>query len=262
MRITLILGSILILLAGCSAPLATLKPDFTPLTATPEKKGHVIFSLFDAPKGNGELFLRFMFGMPRGIEASVYDVTDGLLYLGTFKPNTSGNFIEYDAPLGKRTFMLTFPDFPKPLALDHTDFIEVDITKDNTTHIALSQYGLRQMTYLTEIKMQDKDFNYCSHLTGKYDIRDENIKKYMMSENIDENAKYFVSYCRTLSNNFKYILTPNATAYDMFEQNKIKVKNIKEKYMPEWKQNYVKVNAFNLVQPIQIASSENNQTTE
>jgi hypothetical protein len=238
MRISLILGSVLILFAGCSAPLSTLKPDFTPLVTTPEKKGHVIFSLFDVPKGNGEQFLRFMFGFPQGIEASVFDVTDELIYLGTFQPSKGGNFIEYDAPIGKRLFMLTFPDFPKPLALDHTDFIEADIKKENTTHIALSQYGLRKMAYFTEMKIQDKNFEYCTHLTGKYDIRDENIKKYMMSEKIDENAKYFMSYCRALSNNFKFILTPNTAGYEMFDQNKIKVNAIKEKYMPEWKQNY------------------------
>lgn len=258
MRITLILGSILILLAGCSAPLATLKPEFTPLSATPENKGHVLFSLFDVPKGNGELFLRFMFGYPQGIEASVFDVTDGLIYLGSFQPAKGGNFIEYDAPVGKRIFMLTFPNFPKPLALDHTDFIEAVVTKNNTTHIALSQYGLRKMAYFTEIKMQDKNFDYCSHLTGKYDIRDENINKYMSAEKIDENAKVFMSYCRALSNNFKSILTPNTAGYTMFEQNKIKVQSLKEKYMPEWKEHYVRIEPFDLLRPIQTTSADDN----
>lgn len=263
MKFTLLATIMLVLLTGCSAPLSTLKPEFIPLAATPKDKGHVIFSLFDIPKGNGELFIRFMFGMPRGINASVYDVTDGLIYLGSFEADKGGGFIEYDAPLGKRVFMLAFPEFPKPLAIDHTDFIEVDVSKEKTSHVALSQQGLRQMSYFSELELEDRHFEYCTGLTGKYDIREENIEKYMSTERIDINAKYFMGYCRTLSNNFRRILTPNSNGYEMFEQNKIKVQSLKEKYMPEWKQNYVKQQPFNLFQPykfFQAASSDSNNS--
>lgn len=264
MKFTIYIITVLVLLVGCSAPMTDLKPQFTKKETLPNDRGHVVFNTFDVPKGNGELFIRFMFGMPRGIEASIYDVTDDLVYLGTYKAGRSG-FLEYDAPIGKRVFMITFPDFPKPLGIDHTDFIEVNVSKEKMTHIAISQYGLMQMSYLSEIAIEDKHFDYCTELTGKYDVREENIVKYMSANKIDPNAKYFLGYCRMLSNNFRSIITPNANGYASFEANKLKVQQLKEKNFQEWKKSYVRQDPFDMLQPFKLfrtAAADSNETNE
>ncbi|WP_294921256.1 hypothetical protein [Sulfuricurvum sp.] len=248
------------LLVGCSAPLSTLKPELTPSKAVPADKGHILISLFDVPKGYGELWTRFVFGMPRGINASVYDVTDGLTYLGSFGAGAvnGGNMIEYNAPLGKRTLMLTFQDFPKVFSLNHTDFIEVIATKDHSTHIALSQYGITQMPYFREMIIQEKDFNFCSNLTGKNETSEENIRKHMLSEKIDEKAKSFIPYCRSLSNDYRKILIPNTNALEMVEKYKLKINSMKETDLPKWQQNYIKSEPFDVLKVIETTAPENN----
>lgn len=250
---------VLVFLTGCGVHLYNSTPQFT--TYAPDQKthkGNVVFSSFDVPQEDGELLLRFMFGTPQNISSSLYDVTDSLEFLGTLA-NGSSQFIAYNPPLGKRIFMLTFPDFPKPLTLDHTDFIEVDVTSNRTIHLSVAAYGFRKMTYFTEIAMEDKDFAYCSSLTGKFGEREDTIRHYMDEHQIDPNAKYFLKYCRGFSDTLKRITTPNEKGYEEFEKYRVAVEKLKEVNMPEWKKTYVPKAPFNLLKNYETPQTEENK---
>lgn len=256
MRLIFISILVFILLTGCSAPTYSMKPQFTPNTSVSTDMGSIKFSTLDTSKW--DVAYTFVFGT-HPLPFSIYDITNDLQYIGSMQ-TTGLNFIEYTPPLGRRILMLTSNGLHAISPFYHTDFIEVDITKDQITHIAISQSGFRQMPYFHEILMKDKDFDFCSQPNDESYIPDNKMNNYMSEHGIDPNAKYFKKYCTMLSNKYKFIIVPNQNAYNEFESRKAKIQNLKDKDFPEWKKDYSKQEVFDLLKPISVA--DNNQTND
>ena len=258
---------VFIFLTGCGVPLYNSVPQFTSYAPDSNlSKGNIVFSSFDVPQEDGEILRKFIFGQPQNMSASIYDVTNGLNYVGTLTirkleglDGKAFEFIEYNSPLGKRIFMLTFPAFPKPLALDNTDFIEVNVTANRTIHVGVAPYGFRQMPYFTELVLEDNHFAYCSELTGKYGDRKDKIEQYMKQNQISINARYFLGYCLDLCDVFKKVIVPNKEAYAEFEKHKVEVEKIKDKNLPEWENTKVRKAPFNLLKSYEESKSEENK---
>lgn len=247
MKFTLIIISIIVLFSGC-APIKNVPPQFKPKSSLPQDKGYVIFDGFGVPIDSGEFITRFVFGTPRGFIAGVYDVTNGLEFIGKMSNN---NFIEYNPPIGRRIFMLVTPPFIEksfPIVLEHADFIEVNVTKEKTTHISLSISGIIQKPYFHEVNFYEQHFDYCLQLQGDYRSKDNNITQYMSTHGINLDAKYFRNYCKMFSENFKKVVVPEPLDYTKFEQHKAELEDLKEKYMPEWKEKNIKLSPFDLSQ--------------
>jgi hypothetical protein len=247
MKFILIIISTIVLFSGC-APIKNVPPQFKPKSSLPQDKGYVIFDGFGVPIDSGELITRFVFGIPRGFIAGIYDVTDGLEFIGKMSSN---DFIEYNPPVGRRTFMLVTPPFIEksiPIVLEHTDFIEVNVTKEKTTHISLSVSGIIQKPYFYEVNFNEQHFDYCLQLQGDYRSKDENLTKYMSTQGIDLDAKYFKHYCEMFSENSRKVVTPESLDYTKFEQHKTELQNLKEKYISEWKEKNLKSKPFDLSQ--------------
>lgn len=254
MRFSFISVLLFILLTGCSAPINSVKPQFTPKTFVSTDMGNVVFSTLDTSKW--DIAYTFVFGT-HPLPVSVYDITDDLKYIGTMQTSSS-SFIEYTPPFGKRILMLTSNGLHAISPFYHTDFIEVDITKDKTTHIAISQSGFRQMPYFHELLMKNKDFDFCTQPLDEAYISDDKMNTYMSQNGIDLNAKYFKKYCTMLSSKYKSINVPNQNAYTEFESRKSKIQDLKNKDFPEWKKDHIKQEVFNLVKPILV--TDMNQT--
>lgn len=254
MRLVFISILVFLLLTGCSAPTYSVKPQFTPNTSVFTDMGNIKFSTLDTSKW--DIAYAFVFGT-HPLPVSIYDITNDLKYIGTIQ-TASLNFLEYTPPLGRRIFMLTSNGLHAISPLYHTDFIEVDITKDKITHIAISQSGFRQMPYFHELLMKDKDFSFCSQTNIESYISDDRMNQYMSEQGVDSNAKYFKKYCTMLSNKYKSIIMPNQNAYNEFESRKAKIQDLKDKDYPEWKKDHSKHEVFDLLKPILIADA--NQT--
>lgn len=249
MRLSIMSIFLFILLTGCSAPTYSIKPQFTPKTPVSSETGSVVFSTLDTSKW--DVAYAFVFGT-HPLPVSIYDITDDLKYIGTMHTSSS-SFIEYTPPFGKRILMLTSNGLHAISPFYHTDFIEVDITKDKMTHIAISQSGLRQMPYFHELLMKDKDFDFCSQPNNESYISDDKMNTYMSENGIDPNAKYFKKYCNMLSSKYKSINVPNQHAYQEFESRKAKIQDLKNKDFPEWKKDHTTHEVFDLVKPILLA---------
>lgn len=256
MRLSILSILLFILLTGCSAPINSVKPQFTPKTSVSTDMGSVVFSTLDTSKW--DMAYTLVFGT-HPLPVSIYDITGDLKYIGTMLTSSS-SFIEYTPPFGKRTLMLTSNGLHAISPFYHTDFIEVDITKEKMTHIAISQSGFRQMPYFHEILMKDKDFDFCSQPNDESYISDDKMNNYMSEHSIDPNAKYFKKYCTMLSNKYKSIIVPNQNAYNEFESRKAKIQDLKDKDFPEWKKDHTKQEVFDLLKPISVA--DNNQTND
>lgn len=256
MRFFFISILLFILLTGCSAPINSVKPQFTPKPSASTDLGSIKFSTLDTSKW--DIAYTFVFGT-NPLPVTIYDITDDLKYIGSMQ-TAGSSFIEYTPPLGHRIFMLTSNALHAISPFYHTDFIEVNITKDKITHIAISQSGFRQMPYFQELLMKDKDFYFCSQPNDESYISDNKMNNYMSENGIDPNAKYFKKYCTILSSRYKSILIPNQNAYNEFESRKAKIQNLKEKDFPEWKKDHTKQETFNLLKPILV--SDINQTND
>lgn len=249
MRLSILSILLFILLTGCSAPINSVKPQFTPKTSVSADKGSVVFSTLDTSKW--DVAYTVVFGT-HPLPVSIYDVTDDLKYIGTMHTSSS-SFIEYTPPFGKRVLMLTSNGLHAISPFYHTDFIEVDITKEKMTHIAISQSGFRQMPYFHELLMKDKDFDFCSQPNSEPYISDDKMNSYMSTQGIDPNAKYFKKYCNMLSSKYKSINVPNQNAYNEFEARKSKIQDLKNKDFSEWKKDHPTHEVFDLVKPILLA---------
>lgn len=256
MKFSFILILLFILLTGCSAPINSVKPQFTPNTSVSANMGSIKFSTLDTSKW--DIAYTFVFGT-HPLSVSIYDITNDLKYIGTIQTNGL-NFIEYTPPLGQRTFMLTLNGLHAISPFYHADFIEVNITKDKITHIAISQSGFRQMPYFHELIMKDKDFDFCSQPNDESYISDNKMNDYMSMHGIDLNAKYFKKYCKMLSSKYKSIIIPNQNAYSEFESRKAKIQDLKDKNYPEWKKDHSKQEVFDLLKPILV--DDINQTND
>lgn len=247
MKFILIIISTIALFSGC-APINNVPPQFKPKSSLPKDKGYVIFDGFGVPIDTGELMTRFVFGTPREFIAGLYDVTDGLEFIGKM---SSSDFVEYNPPLGRRIFMLVTPPFIEksiPIVFEHADFIEVNVTKEKTTHISLSVSGIIQKPYFHEVNFNEQHFDYCLQLHGDHRSKDDNVTQYMSAQGMNLDANYFRHYCEMFSENFKKVVIPVSLDYEKFEQHKAELQDLKEKYMSEWKEKNIRSKPFDLSQ--------------
>lgn len=75
MKFSFISTLLFILLTGCSAPINSVKPQFTPNTSVSTDMGSVKFSTLDTSKW--DLAYAFVFGA-QPLPVSIYDITDDL----------------------------------------------------------------------------------------------------------------------------------------------------------------------------------------
>lgn len=219
--------SMLVLLTGCSQ-LYDVKPKFTRTIAN--NKSNVIFNTIQVTGSPMSTY--------PGVAASIYDITNDLQYIGTINNEKAyygmSTFLEYSSPLGKRTFMITYPAFPGKLTIDHADFVEVDVQKGKASHISIEARGLRQLPYFIQVNLTDKDFNFCSELPGTLSEKEKQIYNYMSLNNMHSND--FFHYCRQYAG-VKQIITPNNEAFIQFQDHQSKIILIKENAYTTWKTN-------------------------
>lgn len=266
-----------IFFSGCVTPVYhynNVMHDFAPkdLNNSQSTKNGVIFSGFDIPQPKTRIERRdtpFRF-------VHLFDVTDQVEYIGTLPGDpfsgalfdvAFGTFLEYNAPVGRRTFMLVFEDVTllSSNGLDkyHTDFIQVNISKDHLTHISVA-YRYHESEFLsdashnliangglwpffTEIKMDDKYFQSCTNIIGDRESRINQINEYMTSQSINLNQKYFKNYCGMLCSRFRDILSINENANQEFEKNKNIFINLKEERLPRWQKTIRRNSIFPLI---------------
>lgn len=226
--------------------------------------GYVVFSDFDIPQPVNRPFqVSTATWKANPVFVDIYDVTQNLNYIGHFAVNPpiynySNSFIEQSLSLGKHTFMLVFKSKFWGMTVDNlTDFIEVDITKENITHIAVSYYPYKKTLLgswmlqpkFTQILMKDKDFEFCSQTISNKEAREQNISNYMQLASIDSKQKYFQSYCQLLSSDQTLIYALNEKSYEDFETEKSKIEEIKNRDYQEWQNSKNKNRVFPLIQP-------------
>lgn len=252
------------LLSGCAH--LDVKNQFTQRDTrkvTPEIS-YVIFSDFDIPQPVTRTF-RTPYSLPQPHFISIYDVTEDTKYIGYMSVHPPvirirDNFAEAYLPVGKRTLMLVWSQikgFPLIGSNYYTDFIEINVIKNQITNVAVSEYPWGQRfsdTWIThpmftQIVMNDEAFSFCSQNEGDEDTKEQNILKFMQQVSIDSQQKYFKTYCQMLSSKQKSIFSLNEKSYEDFETEKSKIEELKNRDFQEWQNSKNKNRVFPLIQP-------------
>lgn len=258
--------SVLTLSACQTVPLydTTQKAFSTPAS---KESGLIRINTFQIPKDEpgATLFLILVAAgggnIHHPISASVFDVTDETLYIGTFgfNRNVLGGWVEYEAPVGKRTLMLTLAGksniFTQNLGMPHTDFIEVDVKPAGVSHVALSRYGISRFPYLGEIVIMDKHREYCLALIGKRGDRKEAIEQYMADNNINTYARDFKAYCLELSDT-KNVQVANDEARKQFAEQRSRIEAMRKEAYSKWQAEGEKRSSYDLMRSYQPVTQE------
>lgn len=244
-------------LAGCqSVPIASSRAGFAPLPT--DGHGRVLASVFQLPKDEPGVKLFLVLGALGGAQtqvpfgASLYDVTDGLRYLGSLDSRgayhgAAGGWLEYDAPAGRRTFMLASGNGAFPRGGMHTDFIEIDVVPGQVRHLALSQYGYMRRPYLGEIRMEERHRAYCSGLvTDNYKQARADIAGYMAAQGMDPHARDFAHYCLDLALRVQ-VSVPNGEAHKQFEAARADLETARAQGYPAWQRQTEKPAPYDLM---------------
>jgi|GEM_PF-2020435 len=244
-RKLLLTAIVITIFAGC-AKMYEVQPSIQKLNDA--TKGRVVVTSYYVPQGSGEMLSLFVFGIPQNLEASIYDVTDGdIRYIGTIPihyGHYEGYLLEYYPSIGKHVFMLTVPPFPKPLAWRHTDFIEVTVEKDKTTHLALPFSGFRKMPYFTPVDMPEEDFIGCSSIKGDYYQTRDGVNAYLASHNVPKEMEDFRHYCLKLAASSPIIATNDAVK--KFNEGKEQVIQWYKEDVKIWQEKHENRPLFNL----------------
>lgn len=258
------LGFVILLLAsvlnaGCQA-IPQKKPNigFSPLPN--DNHGRVLVSSLYVPVNEPGVTAYYLLGALAGAKtdiryyASVFDVTDGIHYIGEIGNGGAlygkdreyiGPWLEYDAPIGKRTLMLSSHGGSK--LITHVDFIEVNIEPNKIKDIAISQAGFMRFPYLTEIKFEDKHRKFCSALVGKdTETMVNEVESYKAANNIDPLAKDFNSYCLGLAQ-LANVIVPNEASIKNFEGIKPAVETAKGNNYASWRSKQDKNPGYDLM---------------
>ena len=261
-----------------TAPAAITKsPDktnlgFSPLPAA--DKGRVLISGVRIPKTEPAVSAFYIFGMlstPKTdvpFNGHIYDVTNTPILVGgisgsqhggitpSMSQNASG-WIELDLPIGKHTLMITTDGLTKGTSL-HTDFIEVIVEPNVVKHVTISQYGFMRFTYLGEILLEQKHYDFCTSLptvdytkssdirTAAYKKRTEAIQAYMVSNAISAKATDFADYCQALTEQ-QPIHTASAELIKQFEADKTIPQQIKTSHFKSWQEQTEKPIRYDLM---------------
>ncbi|MDD3598363.1 hypothetical protein [Sulfuricurvum sp.] len=260
------------LFAGCAH--YDVKKEFikNDIRRSDPNKGFVLFSDFDIPqpvKRSFKVNTATWTANPDSVE--IYDVTQELKYIGHFwvNPpvyNISNSFIEQPLSIGKHTFMLIFKTRFWGMPVDsYSDFIEVNVTKENMTHIAISYYPYKKTLLgdwmlqpkFTQVLMEDKDFEFCSETISDKELREQNVTQYMERANINVKQKYFQSYCQLLASDKKRIFLLNEKSNEDFAQEKSEVEVIYKRDYSVWQNSLNKNRVFPLIQPEWVLKQKN-----
>ena len=261
-----------------TAPAAITKsPDktnlgFSPLPAA--DKGRVLISGVRIPKTEPAVSAFYIFGMlstPKTdvpFNGHIYDVTNTPILVGgisgsqhggitpSMSQNASG-WIELDLPIGKHLLMITTDGFTKGTSL-HTDFIEVMVEPNVVKHVSISQYGFMRFTYLGEILLEQKHYDFCTSLptvdytkssdirTAAYKKRTEAIQAYMVSNAISAKATDFADYCQALTEQ-QPIHKASEAEIKASEADKVTPMNIKTSHYKSWQAQTEKPLHYNLM---------------
>lgn len=234
-----------LLLSGCQSmpPVHTQKVGFA---GPPPQGGKVLVNAFHIPKDEPGVTLFYVLGALGGantqvpFSAAVFDVTDEIRYVGLLDSGSryygGGEWLEYDAPLGKRLFMLVAGqgEFPDGRKGRHVDFAEVDVQPGATRSLAISQYGFTKMPYFGEIVMAPEHRQFCQSLQsgGAGKPRDA-ILSYMQEQGINSNARDFVNYCMATA--LQRVRVPNEHAYQRFAEHRAAFTALFTERYPDWK---------------------------
>lgn len=253
-----------VLLTGCAH--FDVKKDFTQRDSREiaPNKGYVVFSDFDIPQPVTRSF-RVNTGTwtANPTTVTIFDVTEDLKYVGyvwVYPPvyKRISSFTEQSFSEGKHTFMLIFKTKFWGIPVESfTDFIEVNITKENTTHIAISYYPYKKALLgdwilqpkFTQVLMNDKDFDFCSQTISDKELREQNVSNYMQHVSIASTQKYFQSYCESLASDQKMIFSLNEKSKEDFEKEKAEIEMVKNRDFQKWQNSKNKNKVFSLIQP-------------
>lgn len=266
-----IISLTVILLSGCGAKYDVSRYlTLRDIEHYPQNEGHVIFSDFDVPQSVDRIYIAHNH-IPNRMPVSIYDVTEEVKYIGNIdvNPPSYNNqkinyFAEVSLPIGKRTLMLVENTI---LGLDKirgSDFIEINVTKDNIIHIAISSYPsqkefIRNNWYTRPkftklVGMDNKSFDYCSqNICLKCESnfnknKDENITQFLQQGSIDSQQKYLATYCLALADENKIVTTLNQKSHEEFEKVRAEIQEVKNRDFPEWQISNDKNRVFRLIQ--------------
>jgi hypothetical protein len=222
------------------------------------QSGQVRIGSFHIPKEEpGIKLTHFLLGGPnlnRPFNASVFDVTGEMRYLGTLTVGWP-SWLEYEAPAGKHTLMLTAGPALQRIDWQNIDFIEIDVKPGGINHVALSRYGFLSYPYLGEVQISDSNRKYCESLTGKPGEREKSAITYMAANGIDPNAKDFERFCRVLSDP-KRIASPTEEARRQFEEFKPQLEKLRTEHYEKWKSEAEKRAPYDLMRSYQPVSTQ------
>lgn len=243
-RVLAVLLPVFLTLAGCqSVPIASSRAGFAPLPT--DGHGRVQVSVFHIPKDEPGVKLFLVLGALGGAQtqvpfgASLYDVSDGLRYLGSLDSRGAyygapGGWLEYDAPAGRRTLMLASGNGAFPRGGMHTDFIEIDVVPGQVRHLALSQYGYMRRPYLGEIRMEERHRAHCAGMAADHPKQARaSIAEYMAAQGINPHARDFANYCLDLALRVQ-VSVPNAEALKQFEAARADLEAARAQGYPAW----------------------------
>lgn len=244
-------------LVGCQiVPLAeTSRTTFTAPASGPN--GQVRIGAFHIPKEEpGTKLTHFLLGGPnlnRPFDASIFDVTGEMRYLGTLTVGWPF-WLEYETPAGKHTLMLTAGPSSQRIDWQNIDFIEIDVQPGGINHVALSRYGFLSYPYLGEVQISDPNRKYCESLTGKPGEREKLAIAYMAANGIDPNAKDFERFCRVLSDP-KRIVNPTEEARRQFAELRPQLEKLRAEHYEKWKREAEKRAPYDLMRSYQTVDS-------
>lgn len=257
------------LLTGC-APKASFNYSLKNMKnhSIPHDQGHIVFSDFDVPQKEARV-ISLIGGRAVTQSVTVFDITDQLTYIATltidyhlmYQSYQSYHFAEVDLPVGKRTLMLINSGIGSMNGNGQTDFIEINVANDHTTHIAISAYpdyaqkdilkSLIKDTYYTKLKftelrgIPDEVYNYCSqNICEKCNGDNQKTISFLKNGGIKENNPFFNTYSQMLSDRYKYVISLNQESFTEFEKYKNQIQKQKEKDFPAWNQSTDKNRIF------------------
>jgi hypothetical protein len=226
------------------------------------EKGYVIFSNFDVPQATDRTFYSYG-GVPGMAYVDIYDVTNELNHLGTCGVTAPVGIIEHTfmeqyLSVGKHTLMLITKNKEMGEWKSLTDFIEVNITKEHTTHIAISFFKYKQLpisgvwTYqpkFTQIILDEKLFDFCMQNVGDEEVKEQNLLNFMQRESIDSKQLFFKSYCQSFNANRKSVFFLTEKNHAKFIQEKSEIDEVYKRDYPLWQKSEDKNRVFPLIQP-------------
>jgi len=225
-------------------------------------KGYIVFSDFDPPQPTNRTFKLFN-GIPGYIYVDIYDITNDLSYLGAYAVvppvgSLPKSFMEHHLSIGKHTFMLIYKNKWMGEWEYLTDFIEVDITKEHTTHVTISFHKYKQLPIsgawiyrpkFTHILLDEKSFQFCMQNVGDQETKEKNLLNFMQRESIDSKQLFFKSYCQSLYGERKSIFFLTEKNHAKFIQEKSEIEEVYKRDYPLWKNSLNKNRVFPLIQP-------------